>query len=172
MTNPLSNTHPLSMIAQAHILGAFISQFELTRAATPSMPLQDFYSNFLSEIGKSEAPEVPVLNSPGQRLGILFMTIAFAKESFYSSFPTSFVGSGESEWGVIEQNGAINPQVLIRRLRNSITHGYTELTSEHIIFQDKSSKATAFDFSAKFTNQSIFILQKKIAIHIASRGVA
>lgn len=155
------------MLLQAHLLGSFICSFELSRKSHPNKSLSEFYANFINTNGLDSSSDSRILYTPGQRVAIMFMTIAFQKEAFYQHFPSTYEsGDKEKSWGVVEHKGAISPQVLVRRIRNSITHGYTELDNDFVTFLDRKDRKpneTNFDFLAKFSTESLFVLQMKIA---------
>jgi len=146
-----------------------------------ALTVGQFYDQWLKNAG---APRAIIPFNPGMVLAILYVGILFAKENWFELVPDEPLEK-TADWGLNEATPLcpLQPsptlQYVVRRLRNSLGHGYPRMTipkgtkreqafsKTTVEFHDEDPKKPSDTFDVSLNMNQLVILTRKFheAIH-------
>ncbi len=116
------------------------------------MSIREFYDQYLI-LSKSKELTIPF--NPGSIVALLLLGLLWAKENWFSLIPDVGLDASPPEWGFKDAK-PLNPQKpamtlpgFVRRLRNSLGHGYAKVNLPIDFNPQNMHKLVSFTFKDK-----------------------
>ena len=149
----------LDLIAQAHVLPAFLAKFVECLTNRPDEQVGHFYASFEQQLGVRPSRGRNAVFTPGALLAVLYVLIVYPQERFMNAIPKIRTNALDPEkWGRLNWHIPPPPDLrgVVRRLRNALAHANVELTSEFgFQFRDRRDENAPFDFDVSIDLESV-----------------
>lgn len=163
------------LIAQAHVLPAFLAEFIDCLVNRPHEQVGEFYTSFEQRIGAASIADKNVVFTPGAILAVLYVLIVYPQERFVNEIPEVPTEDLDAkEWGRMDWHMERPKHLrdLVRRLRNALAHANVEVTSEFgFRFRDRRDAKSPFVFDVSMDLDAVRTFVEQLTRVVLSRSL-